>query len=72
MFLVFVNDLPSALQDTKVDIHADDNIISYSTDYKAASPTVCDGPQSDLGSLQTWSDNSKIILYEMKTLEHAT
>lgn len=72
LFLIFVNDLPSAIQVTKADIYVYDTTIGYSTDYKEAPLTVCDGLQSDLDRLQTWSDNNKMILYGTKTLEHAT
>ena len=70
MFLIFINDLPSALQDTIIaDIYADDSNISYSTDYKVAPQAVSDSLQSDFSNLQKWSDNDKIILNEKKTKE---
>ena len=68
MFLIFINDLPSALQDTIIaDIYADDSNISYSTDYKVAPQAVSDSLQSDLNNLQKWSDNNKMIFNEKKT-----
>ena len=39
LFLVFINNIPSALQSTVADIHADDNTISYSNNYKVAPQT---------------------------------
>ena len=67
LFLVFINDLSSALQSTVADIYADDTTISYSTDYKVASQVISDGLQSDLDRLRKWSDNNKVIINETKT-----
>ena len=67
LFLIFINDLPSALQDTVADIYADDTTVSYSTDYRLAPQAVSDSLQSDLNKLQKWSDNNKMILNEKKT-----
>ncbi|KAL9978894.1 hypothetical protein ACROYT_G016477 [Oculina patagonica] len=67
LFLIFINDLPSALQDTVADIYADDTTVSYSTDYRLAPWAVSDSLQSDLNKLQKWSDNNKMILNEKKT-----
>ena len=67
LFLIFINDLPSALQNTVTDIYADDTTISYSTDYKLAPQAVSDGLQSNLYKLQKWSESNKMILNETKT-----
>ena len=51
LFLVFVNDLPLALQSTVADIYADDLMMRYSTDYKLAPQAIGDGLQSGLDRL---------------------
>ena len=65
LFLVFINDLLSALQSTLADMYA--TTISYSTDYKLAPKALSDGLQSDLDRLQKWSDSNKLILNKTKT-----
>ena len=65
LFLVFINDLLSALQSTLADMHA--TTISYSTDYKLAPKALSDGLQSDLDRLQKCSDSNKLILNKTKT-----
>ena len=67
LFLIFINNLLSTLQDTIAVIYADDTTISYSTDYKVAPQAVSDSLQSNLNNLQKWSDNNKMILNEQKT-----
>ena len=52
-FLVFINDLPSALQRSVADLYADDTTISYSTDYKVASQAINNGLQTDLDINET-------------------
>lgn len=67
MFLIFINNLPSALQNIVTGIYADDTTISSSTDYKLAPQAVSDGLQFDLNRLQKWSESNKMILNETKT-----
>ena len=50
LFLIFINNLLSALQDTIAVIYAHDTTISYSTDYKVAPQAVCDSLQSNLNN----------------------
>ena len=61
-WVLYCNDLPSALQDTMADIYDDDTTNSYSTGYKEAPQTASDSLQSDLNRVQKWSDYNKMIL----------
>ena len=45
LFLVFINDLPEALQHFVADIYADDTTINYCTHYQAAPNAVSEGLQ---------------------------
>ena len=52
--LVFINDLPEALQRSAADIHADDTTISYSTHYWAASNGISEGLQVNIDDIINW------------------
>ena len=67
LFLVFINDLPAALQHSVADIYADDTFISYSTHYMAAPNNISDGLQTDVDEIMNWSADNKMILNESKT-----
>ncbi len=67
LFLVFINDLPAALQHSVADIYADDTTISYSTHYMAAPNDISDGLQTDNDEMMNWSADNKMILNESKT-----
>ena len=67
LFLVFINDLPAALQHSVVDIYADDTTISYSTHYMAAPNDISNGLQTDIDEIMNWSADNKMILNESKT-----
>ena len=67
LFLVFINDLPAALQHSVADIYADDTTISYSTHYTAAPNDISNGLQTDIDEILNWSADNKMILNETKT-----
>jgi len=67
LFLVFINDLPAALQHSVADIYADDTTISYSAHYMAAPNNISDGLQRDIDEIMNWSADNKMILNESKT-----
>ena len=61
--LVFINDLPAALQHSVADIYA----ISYFTHYMAAPNDISEGLQTDIDEIMNWSADNKMILNESKT-----
>ena len=48
LFLVFINDLPEALQNCVADIYTDNTTISHSAHYQAAPNAVSEGLQGDM------------------------
>lgn len=54
LFLVFINDLPEALQHCVADIYADDTTVSYSTHYQTAPNAVSEGLQKDIDEVVNW------------------
>ena len=67
LFLVFINDLPEALQHCVADIYADDTTISHSAHYQAAPNAVSEGLQEDIVEVLNWSSSNKLLLNESKT-----
>ena len=65
--LVFINNLPEALQHCVADIYADDTTISYCTRYQAAPNAVSEGLQKDIDEVVNWSSSNKMLLNESKT-----
>ena len=66
LFLVFINDLPEALQHCVADIYADDTTISHSAHYQAAPNAVSEGLQEDIVKVLNWSSRTKVLLNESK------
>ena len=67
LFLIFINDLPTAMKNSTADIYADDTTISYS-DYHNISPqAITNGIQTDMDELQLWSNRNRMTLNEKKT-----
>jgi hypothetical protein len=67
LFLVFVNDLPTAVKHSVVDIYADDTTLSYSSDVKNAPDTVSTNLQRDIDETVKWSNENKMIVNKSKT-----
>ena len=67
LFLVFINDLPEALQHCVADIYADDTTISHSAHYQVAPNAVSEGLQEDMVEVLNWSSRNKMLLNESKT-----
>lgn len=63
LFLVFINDLPKALQHSVANTYADDTTISHYTDYQAAS----EGLQKNIDEVVNWSSSIKMLFNESKT-----
>ena len=64
LFLIYINDLPCALQSTKVTMYADNTNISYSSKSVAE---INEAVNSDLKRLQIWLGGNKISLNFAKT-----
>ena len=64
LLLVFINDLPKALQHCVADIYADDTTISHSAHYQAAPNAVSEGLQEDIVEVLNWSSSNKMLLNE--------
>ena len=67
LFLIFINDLPTALKNSTADIYADDTTISYSDHYNISPQAISNGIQTDINELQNWSHKNRMILNERKT-----
>ena len=61
LFLVFINDLPEALQHCVADIYADDTTISHSAHYQVAPNAVSEGLQEDIVEVLNWSSRNKVL-----------
>ena len=67
LFLVFINDLPEALQHCVADIYTDDTTISHSAHYQEAPNAVSEGLEEDIIEVLNWSSSNKMLLNESKT-----
>ena len=66
-FLLFINDLPSEVLHSKVDIYADDITPSHSVEVDLAPTAIETAPQLDLGGIARWSNTNKMIINVRKT-----
>ena len=64
LFLIYISDLPCALQSTKVTMFADDTSISFSSKSVAE---INEAINSDLKKLQIWLVGNKLSLNVTKT-----
>ena len=70
LFLLFINDLPSAAQHSTVDIYADDNTLSLSSDVTnglTAMSSAFQSFQQDLDNVSRWSAANKMVTNAAKT-----
>jgi hypothetical protein len=67
LFLIFINDLPTAMKNSTADIYADDPTISYSDHYNISPQAISNGIQMDMNELQNWSNEKRRPLNERKT-----
>ena len=67
LFLLFINDLPSVVNHSVVDIYADDTTLSYSSEVDVAPTSISVVLQDDLDDISNWSVNNKIIINAKKT-----
>ena len=67
LFLLFINDLPSAAQHSTVDIYADDTTLSLSSDVTNGLATMSSALQPDLDDVSRWSTAKKRVTNASKT-----
>ena len=61
LFLLFINDLPSAAQHSTVDIYADDTTLSLSSDVTNGLTAMSSALQQDLDDVSRWSAANKMV-----------
>ena len=59
LFLLFINDLPSAAQHSTIDIYADDTTLSLSSDVTNGLAAMSSALQQDLDDVSRWSTARK-------------
>ena len=59
LFLLFINDLPSAAQHSTIDIYADDTTLSLSSDVTNGLAAMSSALQQDLDDVSRWSTAKK-------------
>ena len=66
LFLLFVNDMPSSICDSTLDIYADDRTLSKSSNWENV-PHLVDALNQDLNRLDEWSARNKMFINTEKT-----
>lgn len=67
LFLIFINDLPTVIQHSMVDIYADDTTISYSSNFKTAAGDISNCLQKNVNETMEWSAENRMVLNDSKT-----
>lgn len=67
LFLLFINDLPSAAQHSTEDIYADDTTLTLSSDVTNGLTAMSSALQQDLDDLSQWSAANKMVTNAAKT-----
>ena len=67
LFLLFINDLPSAAQHSTIDIYADDTTLSLSSDVTNGLAAMSSALQQDLDDVSRWSTAKKRVTNASKT-----
>ena len=67
LFLLFINDLPSAAQHSTKDIYADDTTLSLSSDVTNGLTAMSSALQQDLDEVSRWSAANKMVTNAAKT-----
>ena len=66
MFTIFINDLPQMVQDSVVDMFADDTTLSHASHFTNVNATHC-ALQTSADNLVKWSDDNFMVLNSTKT-----
>ena len=61
LFIIFINDLPQIVQDSVVDIFADDATLSHASHFTNINATHC-ALQTGADNLVKWSDDNFMVL----------
>ena len=61
LFLLFINDMPSAAEHSTVDIYADDTTLSLSSDVTNGFTAMSSSLQQDLDDVSRWSAANKMV-----------
>ena len=64
---IIINDLPSEVLHSEVDIYADDTTLSHSVEVDLAPTAIETALQLDLGGIARWSNTNKMIINVRKT-----
>ncbi len=64
LFIVYINDLPSRIQHSMMDIYADDTKCGKEVN---SPQDRCVLLQSDIDAISSWSNDSQLLLHELKT-----
>ncbi len=67
LFLLYINDLPSEVFHSEVDIYADDTTLSHSAEVNLAPTAIETALQLDLDVITRWSNTNKMIINARKT-----
>ena len=67
LFLLFINDLPSAAQHSTVDIYADDTTLSLLSDVTNGLTAMSSALQQDLDDVSRWLAANKMVTNAAKT-----
>ena len=66
LFIIFINDLPQMVQDSVVDIFADDTTLSHASHFANVNATRC-VLQTSADNFVKWSDDNFMVLNSTKT-----
>ena len=66
LFLVFVNDMPLHLNNSTIDIYADDNTLSLSANWNNIT-SLTQALSNDLENIEKWSTENKMYINTEKT-----
>ena len=67
LFLLFINDLPSAAKHSTIDIYADDTTLSLSSDATSGLTAMSSALQQGLDDVSRWSAANKMVTNAAKT-----
>ena len=66
LFLLFINDIPLHIQNSNIDIYADDVTLTSCSRWNNIS-SVNNNIRGDLENIQRWANTNKMVINEKKT-----